>query len=279
MPGIGDVVARLVAFVGDLINDSSLRLGLLPTIGVLAVLLVLLSLVARPTTRWTTRDLGRFASLGQSMARAAEAGATATFSLGTAGVARAVAAGERLQTLAGLPLLGQVARAAARSGVPLHVTTNDPITALLAGDAVDDAHRRTDTPERRRRSTVEFVGEGRAASAGLALSSVRAGGAGHLAGGAGQESLLLASGVAAGDGTSRLGLGEASEAPSVLLLGDGALIGADLFAAPADLRGTGQSRTAVVATNRLIGIAAAVLVLALAWALLGGDPAAALAAR
>lgn len=97
--------------------------------------------------------------------------------------------------------------------------------------------------------------------------------------GAAQESLLLASGVAAGDGTTRIGLGEASEAPSVLLLGDGALIGADLFAAPADLRGAGQSRIAVVATNRLIGIAAAVLVIALAWALLGGDPAAALAAR
>ncbi len=279
MPGIGDVVARLVALVGDLINDSSLRLGLAPTIGVLGILLVLLSLVARPTTRWTTRDLGHFASLGQSMALAAEAGASATFSLGTAGVARAVAAGERLQTLAGLPLLGQVARAAARSGVPLHVTANDPITTLLAEEVVSDAHHRTETAERRRRSSVEFVGEGRAASAGLALAGTDAGGAGHLAGAASEESLLLATGIARSDGTARLGLGDPAVAPSVLLLGEGALVGADLFAAPADLRGTGQARTAVVATNRLIGIAAAVLVVALAWALLGGDPGAALAAR
>lgn len=279
MPGIGDVVARLVALVGGVVNDSSLRLGVAPTIGVLSVLLLLLSLVARPTSRWTTRDIGRFASLAQSMAVAAEGGVTATFSLGTAGVARAVAAGERLQTLAGIPLLGQVARAAARSGVPLRVTTNDPITAFIAEQAVGEAHRRTDTPERSRRSRVEFLGEGRAASAGLAIATGATGAGGHLAGGAAEESLLLATGIAGAGGGARLGLGEPTEAPSVLLLGDGALVGADLFAAPADLQRTGQARTAVMATNRLIAIAAAVLAATVVWALLGGDPGAALAAR
>jgi hypothetical protein len=279
MPGIGDVAARIVAWVGELINDSSLRLGIGPTIGVLLVLLVLLSLVARPTTRWTTRDLGRFATLPQTMALAAEAGAAATFSLGTAGLARAVAAGERLQTLAAMPLLAHVARAGARSGVPLRVTTNDPVVALLAADVIDDAHARTETGERRRRSSVEFLGEGRPASAGLALTADGGALAGHVAGASAEESLLLFRGLSDGPVTARLGDGDVTQAPSVLLLGDGALVGADLFAAPADLRAAGHARTAVVATNRLIGMAVVVAVVAAAWALLGGDPAAVITAR
>ena len=279
MPGIGDVAARIVAWVGELINDSSLRLGIGPTIGVLLVLLVLLSLVARPTTRWTTRDLGRFATLPHTMALAAEGGAAATFSLGTAGVARAVAAAERLQTLAALPLLAHVARASARSGVPLRVTTNDPVTALLADEVIGEAHVRTDTLERRGRSSVEFLGEGRGPSAGLALATDAGAVAGHVAGAAAEESLLLFRGLSDGPVTARLGDGEVAQAPSVLLLGDGALVGADLFAAAADLRSGGHARTAVVATNRLIGIAVVVALAAAAWALLGGDPAAFLTAR
>ncbi len=279
MPGIGDVAARIVAWFGDLINDSSFRLGIVPTIAVLLVLLVLLSLVARPTTRWTTRDLGHFATLPHTMALAAEAGAAATFSLGTAGVARAVAAGERLQTLAALPLLAHVARAAAQSGVPLRVTANDAVTALLADGVVGEAHFRTETLERRRRSRVEFVGEGRAASAGLALVSDAGAAAAHVAGASAEESLLLFRGMGDGLASARLADGEVTQAPSVLLLGDGALIGAGLFAAPADLRSGGHARTAVVATNRLIGIAVVLILIAAAWAMVGGDPTAVLMAR
>ncbi len=51
MPNPGELIGRIVAWVGELINDSSLRLGIAPTVSLLVVVLVLLSLVARPSTR------------------------------------------------------------------------------------------------------------------------------------------------------------------------------------------------------------------------------------
>lgn len=279
MPNLGELPARLVAWIGDLVNASSLRVGVAPTIATLVVLLVLLSLVARPRTRWLTRDAGRFAGLGRSMALAAEAGATATLSLGTAGIARSVAAGERLQTLAALPLLDQVARAAARAGVPLRVTSNDPVAAVLAEAAVTEAHLLTGTGERRRRSGVEYLGEGRLPAAGISLGGDAGRVAGVAVGGAGEESLLLYHGLAAGPTGARLGTADVAEASSVLLEGTGTLIGADLFAAPAELRPGGHARTAVLATNRLIGLAVAVIVAGVVLAIAGGDPAALLGVR
>lgn len=279
MPDLGDLAARVVAWVGELINASSLRVGVAPTLATLLVLLVLLSLVARPRSRWVTRDRGRLAGLGRSMALAAEAGATATLAMGTAGIARTTAAGERLQTLVVLPLVDHVARAAVRSGVPLRVTTNDPVAAVLADALVADAHRETGTTERRLRSDVEFVGEGRAPAAGLALGAEAGRVAGFSFGGVGEESLLLAHGLAAGPTGARLGTAEVAQAASVLLEGTGTLVGADLFAAPAEVRTVGHHRTGVVATNRLIGMSAAVILVAAAWALAGGDPAALLGVR
>ena len=279
MPNLGELAARVVAWVGELINASSLRVGVTPTLATLVVLLVLLSLVARPRSRWVTRDSGRLAGLGRSMALAAEAGATATLAVGTAGVVRTVAAGDRLQTLVVLPLVEHVARAAARAGVPLRITTNDPVAAVLADALVADAHHATGTTERRLRSEVEFVGEGRGPAAGLALAADARRVAGFSLGGVADESLLLAHGLAAGPTGARLGTGDVAQAASVLLEGTGTLIGADLFAAPAEVRTVGHHRTAVVATNRLIGIAAAVILAAAAWALAGGDPAAVLGVR
>jgi hypothetical protein len=68
---LGRLVGDLLSFVGALVGDSSLRLGPLPTLALLAVLLVLLSLVARPSTRWMVRDLGHLAAVGRAMALAA----------------------------------------------------------------------------------------------------------------------------------------------------------------------------------------------------------------
>ena len=172
-----------------------------------------------------------------------------------------------------------VARAAARAGVPLHITTNDPVAAVLADAVVADAHHATGTAERRLRSEVEFVGEGRGPAAGLALAADARRVAGFSLGGVADESLLLAHGLAAGPTGARLGTGDVAQAASVLLEGTGTLIGADLFAAPAEVRTVGHHRTAVVATNRLIGIAAAVILVAAAWAVAGGDPAAVLGVR
>ena len=63
---LGRLAGDVIAFIGAQIGASSLRLGPLPTLALLAVLLVLLSLVARPSTRWMVRDLGRLADLQRS---------------------------------------------------------------------------------------------------------------------------------------------------------------------------------------------------------------------
>jgi hypothetical protein len=277
---LGRLIGDLLSFVGGLVGDSSLRLGPLPTLALLAVLLVLLSLVARPSTRWMVRDLGHLAAVGRAMALAAEAGGEAAFSLGTAGVARAVTASERLQTLAALPILGHVARAAARAGVPLRVTANDVVAVHLAEGTLSDAHRLTETEERRLRSRAEFTGEGRAVPAAAAMGELSAPAAAFADGGLGEESLLMLDGVATGAAWTSFGTATASQVGSVLLSGEGTLVGPELYQAPSDLRAAGHSRVGVLAANRLLFAAVAVIVVGSLVTLVGGvDLAAALAGR
>jgi hypothetical protein len=280
MPNIGELIGSLVSLIGSQVGASSLRLGPLPAVTIFLVGLVLLSLVARPATRWTTRDLGRLAGVPRAMALAAESGAAAGFSLGTAGVARATSAFDRMQTLAALPILGHVARAAATAGVPLRVTANDPVAVHLAEAVLADAHRSTETPERAERSEAQYLGEGRPAVAGLALAEPVAPEAAFVAGGIAEESLLLFEGTLAGASWTSAGTAAASQAGSVLLMGDGALIGPELYQASSDLRATGHDRTGVLASNRLILAVIAVLVLGSATALAAGvDLAGTLAGR
>ena len=279
MPNIGDLAGHLIGLLGDLIGSSSARLGPAGIGTILLILFLLLALLARPVTRWTTRDLGRLASLARSLAIASEAGAGAAVSLGTAGVGRSVNALSRLQTLATLPLLDHVAHLAARSAVPLEVTTNDPVAAYLADSLVAAAHVRTETTERAARSHVTFVGEGRATEAARALAG--GGGAGrvttgpgathatsHVLGSVGEEGTLLLLGSAAGHAATTFGSADVSQAPSVLLLGEGTLVGPELFEAASDLR-PGEARAAVLAANRLIWVAVLVLVAGSILQLLG----------
>ena len=51
MPDFGALLAGLLDFIGEQIGASSLRLGPIPTVALLGIVLVLLSLIARPTTR------------------------------------------------------------------------------------------------------------------------------------------------------------------------------------------------------------------------------------
>jgi hypothetical protein len=281
MPNLGDLASRLLALIGDAISSSTARLGPAGIAAILLVLLVLLALLARPVTRWTTRDLGKLAALPHALAIAAEAGAGAAISLGTAGVARPTAAVARMQTLAALPLLGHVARSAARAGVPLEVTANDPLTAQLADAIVAAAHERTGTQERESRSRVAYVGEGRATEAMRALAGYgRAGSfttgpaAPHamsmVLGGVEEEGLLLMMGAASGDSTTTFGTTAVSQAPSVLLIADGTLIGAELFDAEADLH-PGAVRAGVLAGNRLVWLLVAILLLGSVLQLAGVD--------
>jgi hypothetical protein len=261
MPDLGRVVGDLLGFIGQQVGASSLRIGPVPTLALLAVLLVLLSLVARPSTRWILRDLGRLAAVKRAMALAAEAGGSTHFSLGTAGVARGASAFDRMQTLATLPILAHVARAAARAGVSLRVTANDIVAVHLAEGALADAHRRTETQERAQRSTGEYVGEGRAAAAVAALADPGLPAAAFVDGGLGEEALLLLQGAGRDAAWTSFGTAVPSQGGSILLTGEGALIGPELYQAPSDLHSTGHDRTAVLAANRLILVTLAVIAL------------------
>lgn len=252
MPNLGELASYLVSLVTDTIGSSSMRLNAASTVAILLVLLVLLSLVARPGARWTGSGLGGLQRVGRVMALAAESGADATFSLGSAGVGRAASAGERLQTLAALPLLGHVADAAARAGVPLRVTTNDPVAGLLAQATLSGAHSRTATPERASAVAVVYVGEGRPASAAFALATAQAHGVAGVAGGLAEDSLLVLDGVLGDAEWSLAATASASQAAGPLLDGDGSLLGPELFQAAGELSATGHARTAVLAANRLI---------------------------
>lgn len=269
MPTPAELLERLITFVGDVLGSSSLRLEVGPTLIVLGILLVLLQLVARPISRWQTSDLGGLAGVGRAMALAAEAGTDAVVVLGGAGIARSTDALGRLQTLAALPLLGHVARAAARSGVPLRVLVNDALAGVVANTAVDAAHRRTATLERLARSRTVVAGEGRPALSGLALTARARPAAAMALGSVREEGALLLEGLRTGGGSLSAGTAEASQAPTPLLAGGGALVGPQLFIAAADLRPDPNERTMVMAANRLLVAAVFVLAAASVLALAG----------
>ena len=280
MPDIGAWLAELLDVIGEQIGASSLRLGAVPTVALLGIVLVLLSLIARPTTRWVARDLGRLAAVSRAMALAAESGGVAAYSLGSAGVARAASAFDRLQTLAAIPVLAHVARASARAGVPLRVSANDPVAIQLAQGALDAAHRTTETEERQERSTSEYLGEGRGVAAAVALAEADTPAAAFVDGGLAEEALLLLDGAQAGAAWTSFGTATPSQAGSVLLEGDGNLVGPELYQAPSDLRAAGPERIAVLAANRVIVAALVTIVLGSLLAVAGGaDLAGVLAGR
>lgn len=269
-----DVVAELVRLVGDVLGRSSLRFEVGPTLVVLGVLLVLLQLVARPITRWTTSDAGGLAAVGRAMAIAAEAGTDVVVSLGNAGLVRATDATARLQTIAALPLLGHVGRAAARSGVPLRVLTNDPLAAVAARATVESAHATTATRERSARSRTVFVGEGRSVPAGLAMTTRARPAAAFAVGSLREEAQLHLEGLGGGAGSLTSATAEPSQAATALIASPTALIGPELYQAASDLRADVTQRTAMLAANRLVGLAVAALAVGGALAFLAGiDPA------
>ena len=269
MPTPAELVARVVRFVGDVLGASALRFEIGTTLVVLGVLLVLLQLIARPVSRWVTTDVGGLAAVNRAMALAAEAGTDAVVSLGTAGITRSTDAFARLQTLSALPLLGHVARAAARAGVPLRVLTNDALAGVAAAAALDVAHERTATLKRLGRSRIVMVGEGRPAAAGLVMTARARPAAAVAAGSLREEAMLHLEGLRGGAGSLAAATAEAAQAPSAILAGGGALIGPELFQAAADLRADANERTMVMAANRLIVVAVMAVVVGSALVLTG----------
>ena len=281
MPDLGDFIAGIAAFVSETIGSVSLRVPPASALALLAILLVLLYLLARPPSRWSETDLGGLHRVPRAMAVVAETGEAASFSLGTAGVARPASAPERMQTLAALPILWHVARAAARSGVPLEVVANDVVTVELARGVVTDAYAAARAPERALRAHVEYTGEGRPTPAARALAGPpRPVGASYVAGGLAEEGLLLLTGATERAASTILGTASPTQAVWILLLGQGALIGPELFAAPAVVRRSANERASVIAVNRLIWTAVIIMAVASALALAGlADVAAFLVAR
>lgn len=277
MPSPAELIGRVVRFVGDILGASSLRFEIGPTLVVLGVLLVLLQLVARPVSRWVSADAGGLTAVGRAMALAAESGTDVVVSLGNAGLSRATDALARLQTLAALPALSHVARASARSGVPLRVLTADPLTMLVAGATVELGHEATETLERRGRSRIVYVGEGRPAAAGLVMTTRAHPAAAFAIGSFREEATLALEGLRGGAGTLTAGTAEPAQVSSVLLAG-GALVGPAMYQAAADLRADPTERTMVMAANRLIFLAVAAIVAGTALAAAGViDPGAILA--
>jgi hypothetical protein len=138
VPAPSEILGRVLTFIGDVLGSSSLRLEIGPTLVVLGILLVFLQLVARPVSRWTTVDAGGLAGVGRSMALAAEAGTDAVVSLGTAGIARSTDAFARLQTVAALPLLGHVVRAARARRRPSASDARESSWSARAGPRLRD---------------------------------------------------------------------------------------------------------------------------------------------
>lgn len=269
MLDIGELVAELVAFVGQLLGASALRFDVVTTLVLIGVPLILLQLVARPVSRWVSADAGGLGAVGRAMALAAEAGSDAVVSLGAAGVVRSTDALARLQTLAALPILGHVARAAARSGVPLRVLSNDPAAVALARSALDAAHVATATPERAGASRAVYVGEGRATVAGLVLSSAAHPAAAFAAGSLREEAQLHLAGLSGSAGSLHAGTADVAETPTLVLNSGAVLIGPELYQAGAELRSDPDERTMVTAANRLILIVLAALIVGAALAATG----------
>lgn len=259
MSGPADLVEGILAFVGDILNASALRFDVVPTLVVLGILLVFLQLVARPVTRWVSRDPGGLTSMSRAMALAAESGTDAVVSLGAGGISRTTDALARLQTLAAMPVLGHVARAAARSGVPLRVLTNDPLAGVVASATLESAHAATGTVERSPRSRIVMVGEGRPVMGGLVMTARARPAAAIAMGSLREETSLHLAGLRSGAGSVTAGSAEGAEAPSLLLGAPNALIGPEPYQAAAELRPQVEERTTVLAANRLIWLAVAAI--------------------
>ncbi|HEX7171786.1 MAG TPA: DUF6754 domain-containing protein [Candidatus Limnocylindria bacterium] len=269
VPDPAELVTRLVRFVGEILGASSLRFEIGPTLVVLGILLVLLQLVARPVSRWVSSDAGGLTAAGRAMSLAAEAGTDVVVSLGAGGLTRATDALGRLQTLAAMPVLGHVARAAARSGVPLRVLTNDALAGVVAQATLEAGHASTDTLERSGRSRVVVVGEGRPTTAGLVMTARARPAAAFVGGSLREEATLHLEGLRSGAGALVAGSAEPAQVSSILLAGGGSLVGPEPYQAAADLRADVNERTMVMAANRLIVIAVAVLAAGSALALAG----------
>ena len=115
------------------------------------------------------------------------------------------------------------------------------------------------------------MGEGRGAAAAIALAEAGTPAAAFVDGGLAEEALLLLDGAREGASWTSFGTAAASQAGSVLLEGEGSLIGPELFQAPSDLRAGGHERIAVLAANRIIVAALVTVVLGSLLAVVSGS--------
>ena len=84
-----------------------------------------------------------------------------------------------------------------------------------------------------------------------------------------EEATLHLEGLYRSAGSMAVASAEVEQGPSLVLAGGAALVGPELFQAPADLRADVNERTMVMAGNRLVLLAVAVIVTASALSLAG----------
>jgi hypothetical protein len=114
-----------------------------------------------------------------------------------------------------------------------------------------------------------MVGEGRPALAGLVMTARARPAAAVALGSLREEAALELAGLRGGAGTLIAGTAEPVQAPTLAATAGAALLGPALMTAAADLRADLNERTMVLAGNRLLLAAVAVLVFGTILSLLG----------
>jgi hypothetical protein len=139
----------------------------------------------------------------------------------------------------------------------------------MAEATLEAGHAKTATLERSGRSRVVLTGEGRPVAAGLVMTAAARPAAAFVAGSLREEATLHVEGLRHGAGSLVAGTAEATQAPSVLLAGGGALIGPQPYQVAADLHADVNERTMVMAGNRLILLAVAAIAIGVVLSLTG----------
>jgi hypothetical protein len=212
--------------------------GALLLLLVALVLLLLFTARARSGRRPQVRRIRAFDQLPAELGRAAEAGASLHFGLGTGALG-----GEQTATsLAGIQVLAAVADAAVAYGNPPLVTAGDPTLMALAQDTLRRAYRRAGAPEDYDPKMVRYVAPSPSV---YALGAGDAVGHEHvtasvLAGSFGEEIGLLTH-AAEGRGLTQMAAADRPQALSALYAADTLLAaGEELYAGAARLTGLPQ---------------------------------------
>jgi hypothetical protein len=201
------------------------------------VLVVLFSMVILIYTRWARagkklfiRKLNGLDAVEEAVGRATEMGRPVLFIPGIQEI-------DNIQTIAGLSILGRVARITARYETPLRVPVPYPMVLAAGQEVVEQAYLEEGKPEAYQKDMVRYVaGEQFAFTATVNGMMIRERPATNIYMGAFfAESLLLAEAGNAAGSIQIAGTAEAAQLPFFIAACDYTLMGEELYAASAYL--------------------------------------------